>query len=122
VLKNGSRETPYIEEVGMEGVFWAPHSTAEMSPSMTCPVTLPGTGERPGRHLLSWMCWCWSVLATWQGCLLFSRVGWDPVKNHTEQQSHQTEGKLCGLCQEKSGIQCLEKQQSWARTALGNWN
>lgn len=32
------------------------------------------------------------------GYLLFSGVEGDSVKSHTEQQSHQTEQKLCDLC------------------------
>lgn len=39
------------------------------------------------------------------GYLLFSGVAGDSVKNHTEQQSHQTEQKLCDLCWGKKNQQ-----------------
>lgn len=51
---------------------------------MKCLMTQTGTGNHPGRRLLSWMCGCWSFLAARWGYLLFSHIVCDSVKDHAE--------------------------------------
>lgn len=91
LLKKCSRETsmnPMSKRLGWR-VFSVSHTTTEKWPSIKCLITLNSIGNHPDRHLLGWMYWFWSFLATHGRHFLFSRVESDLVKNHTERQSCQ---------------------------------